>query len=207
MTKVNLIFKCQMCGTCCQTKFLCLYPSEMIRADFYAHELKIKLDLEPLRAILDEMSQKIIVLIYRIKERPCPFLSNNKCLIQAHKFIACEKYPISQWIDLGKTFSLLGLNNEFYDIDDKCNFIKTNPEFKFALKSSPLSSILPNEYRAVLKDKEVWINLQNQFKILKKEHKIKVLNEYKLKKDNPDKYQEIINFWEQVPADNFINYL
>jgi len=204
---MNLVFECQMCGICCQTKFLCLYPFELNRANFYAQKLNIKLELEPLRAVLDEISQKIIVLIYRMKERPCPFFSDNTCLIHNHKFIACKKYPISQWIDLGSVFSFLGLNSEFYDVDDKCSFIKTHPKFKLALKTVPLSLLLPNEYQAVLRDKKVWIDLQNQLNILKKTHKIKIINENKLKKDDPDKYQEIMNFWEQEPADYFINFI
>lgn len=204
---MSTMFECQMCGVCCQTKFLCLYPFELRRAEYCAHKLNIKLQTEPLRTILDEKSQKIIALIYRVTERPCPFYSNRKCLIQTQKFIACHKYPISQWIDLGKVFSFLGLKNEFYDIDDNCTYIKTHPKFKSFLRTLPLSSILPNEYQAVLEDKKIWITLQTQFTALRRTEKISTINEKKLQRDSPAKYQKILDSWEQVSADDFLNQL
>lgn len=202
-----MIFKCQMCGVCCQTKFLCLYPFELKKAEYWAHKLNINLQTEPLRFILDEKTQKIVVLIYRVTERPCPFYSSKKCSIHTEKFIACHKYPISQWIDLGKVFSFLGLKNEFYDIDDKCTYIKTHPEFKILLKTLSLSAIFPNEYQAVLEDKKIWIALQNQFNDLRKRGKIRKISEKKLQRDSPEKYQLILDSWQKMPADDFVNLL
>jgi len=172
-----------------------------------ALKLNIKLQTEPLRIILDEKSQKIVVLIYRVTERPCPFYSNKKCSIHTEKFVACHKYPISQWIDLGKVFSFLGLKNEFYDIDDKCTYIKTHSEFKTSLKTLPLSAIFPNEYQAVLEDKRIWIALQNQFNDFRRTKKIRKINEKKLQRDSPERYQQILDSWEKVPADDFVNHL
>jgi Fe-S-cluster containining protein len=204
---MDTMFKCQMCGVCCETKFLCLYPFELKKADYWAHKLNIKLQTEPLRMILDEKSQKIVVLIYRVTDRPCPFYSNRKCSIHVEKFVACHKYPISQWIDLGKVFSFLGLKNEFYDVDDKCTYIKTHPEFKTLLRTRPLAAIFPNEYRAVLEDKKIWIALQNRFNALKRTGKIRKINEKKLLRDSPEKYRRILDLWEKVPADDFENHL
>ncbi len=202
---MTIQFKCQQCGLCCQTKYLCLYPSELERAKLLAQKLDVEFQVEPLRRILEEKSKKIIVLIYRVTERPCPFFADNKCSIHDTKFVACHKYPISQWIDLGKIFGALGFNNEFYDVDEKCTFIKTHSNFKTALNTQPLSAILPDEYQAVHEDKKIWIELNNQFKILKKEQIIKAINESRLKKENPKEYQIILNSWEQISATDFLN--
>lgn len=204
---MTTVFKCQMCGVCCQTKFLCLYPLELKRAEFWAHKLKKRLQTEPLRSILDEKSQKIIVLIYRVTERPCPFYSNKKCSIHSEKFIACYKYPISQWIDLGKVFGFLGLKNDFYDVEDKCTYIKTHPDFKTLLKTLPLSVIFPNEFRAVLEDKQNWIALQNRFDSLRKTGLIRKINEKKLQRESPKHYKEILGSWEKISAEDFIDQL
>ncbi|NVM56281.1 MAG: YkgJ family cysteine cluster protein [Candidatus Helarchaeota archaeon] len=200
-------FECQRCGLCCQTKFLCLYPLELNKAKLYAKNFEIKLQFEPLRKILEEKHQKIIIFIYRLIQRPCPFFSDSRCLIQEKKFIACRKYPISNWIDLGKVFRFLGFNNEFYDVDDNCTFIKNHDVFKIALRNLPLSSILTKEYEAILEDKKIWLDLNHQFTLLKKEHKIKVINEQKLKKSNLEMYQEILNSWEQISAIEFLKHV
>ncbi|MHA1650963.1 MAG: hypothetical protein ACTSYB_12280, partial [Candidatus Helarchaeota archaeon] len=71
-----------------------------------------------------------------IKQRPCPFLSTeNFCLINENKFIACRKYPIQSWIDLGKVFAKLGLTHEYYEIDLNCTSIKTQPALNEAIKT------------------------------------------------------------------------
>jgi len=203
----NLIqFECQQCGLCCQTKYLCLYPLELNLAKKYAQKLNKELKVEPLRKILDIQHQKIIVLIYRVIDRPCPFFSMNQCQIHQNKFIACRKYPISSWIDLGNAFKILGFNNEFYDVDNKCSFIQTHTAFKKLLTEFPLSSILFNEYQAVLEDKRIWMELDRKFTLLKKQGKITSINENKLKKNNLRQYEEIIKSWEQLSAIDFLNY-
>ena len=207
MLKKSGQFECKQCGLCCQTKTICLYPFELKKLRKIAKELRIQFQVEPLRVILDKKHQKIIILVYTISERPCPFYLNKICLIQNNKPIACRKYPIHNWIDLGKTFKFLGLNKAFYDVDEKCTFIQTHPAFQKTLKNLPLSKILSHEYRAVLEDKKIWLSLNHQFNILKKDHIIKTINEQKLKNSNLEKYQAIIRSWEQISAPKFLEQI
>ena len=197
-------YRCQQCGICCQTKYLCLYATELKRAKYYAAKYNRTLKLEPLRRIIDEKNQKIIVLIYRVKERPCPFFLDHQCMIHKDKFVACRKYPISNWIDLGKVFTFLGLNSEFYEVDENCSFIKTHTLFKEAMKTNKLSDLLPNEFKATLEDKRIWLDLFHQLKLLEKENKIQPLKETKLKKANPKALEEILRTWEAIAATDFL---
>ncbi len=200
-------FRCQQCGVCCQTKYLCLYASELKRAKYYANLYNKQLELEPLRYILDAKHQKIFVLIYRVDKRPCPFFSEHRCLIHDYKFVACRKYPIRNWIDLGKVFKFLGLKNEFYEVDENCTYIKTHPSFKEAIKTNPLSKLIPDEFRATLEDKKIWLDLNTKFKVLKKEKKLQLIHEHRLKKSNFKRLKEILSNWEKIPANQSLEEL
>ncbi|MHA1650390.1 MAG: hypothetical protein ACTSYB_09355, partial [Candidatus Helarchaeota archaeon] len=83
--------------------------------------------------------------------------------------------------------------------------IKTQPALNEAIKTNPIQSIFPSEYQAVIEDKKIWIELQSKYRILKKEGKIKVINENKLKKSDLNKYHQILNLWEQISATEFLH--
>lgn len=204
MTTISPQFECHQCGLCCRTKYLCLYPAELKRAIIYAKKLQFKLPVEPLRTIIEAKSQKIIVLIYRVTTRPCPFFLDNKCLIQDEKFIACKKYPISNWVDLGNIFRKFGFKSEFYDVDENCSFIRTHSLFLSLIKSQSLKSLFPREFFATQADKTMWFDLDSKFRSLHKKQKIKILNENRLKRTNPGMLDTVIHTWQHISADDFL---
>ncbi|MHA1321906.1 MAG: YkgJ family cysteine cluster protein [Candidatus Helarchaeota archaeon] len=200
-------FQCQKCGNCCNRKFLCLYPFELKKAQKYAQKLKVNIPTEPLQKLFDIKNHKIIILIYRVTIRPCPFTINNQCAIHDNKFIACRKYPISEWVDLGNFFLKLGLSNEFYNVDESCTFIKTNSEFKESLKNCSLEKILPKEYQATQRDKRIWINLITRINKLRKTQKIGIVSEAKFKKSDLEMYDKALHSWKSVSVLEYLKNL
>jgi len=200
----SIKYKCLQCGICCKTKYLCLYPHELDKAFELAYKHNISLNLEPIRYKIDFKNKIIIDLIYRVTVRPCPFFKNNKCIIHENRFIACRKYPFSNWLKTPDLFvKLLKFPKYFHEIDENCTFIK-----KFYGNNSKNISIkiFDAEYNALLNDIKTYESIEKRLKFLSMTNKIELKKEIKFKNENPELYKFILENWEHIPFENYSSF-
>ncbi len=196
-------FKCFQCGQCCVIKYPCIYSFELDKAKRLATELDVELGITPFRFKFDLTNKNIIILIYRFNKRPCIFMQNNKCMIQKDKFIACRKYPIATWLDLG-FLSLLGFHQTYFDFDRTCTFLKSQEYEIDALIKEPLEEIFPSELRASKEDRDTWISMEKNLRRIAKNQKFKLISDIKMKKKNKFLYEKNLKEWNQLSFEQYI---
>ncbi|MHA1269608.1 MAG: YkgJ family cysteine cluster protein [Candidatus Helarchaeota archaeon] len=187
-------FKCLKCGNCCKTKFLCLYPHELEKAFKFAAKKKIQLNIEPIRFRIDFKNKVILDLIYRVTKRPCPFFNHNQCTIHENRFVACRKYPFSNWTKSPDLFvKFLKFPEYFYDIDIKCSFIK-----KFYNNNEKIiqKKMFNDELDGLEKDIEIYGTIEKKLDELNSLNIIELKKETKFKHQYPEKYNKILNNWK-----------
>ncbi len=190
-----------MCGKCCRTKYLCLYPHEVDKATKLAQKKGIELNLTPLKIRIDFKNKVILDIIYRATQRPCPFFVNNECIIHEERFIACRKYPFSNWTKSPELFvKFLKFPEYFFEIDIKCTAMQQYYKEKNKL---PDESFFKEEFTAFKKDMEIYDKIEQRLKELNESNVIELRKENKFKSKNPEKYHEIINNWKHIKFDNY----
>ena len=91
-------FECKNCGACC-TKFgvmgaLPFFEWEIIKVKKEADKRKIKLNIQPINLMLDEISGLYFFPQYGMFNEPCPFLGQGKCLIYSKRPYVCRMFPL-----------------------------------------------------------------------------------------------------------------
>lgn len=196
-------FECEKCGTCCTSKYPCIYSSERSKAQRLAKEQNKKLILVPFRFKLDLTNEQVIVIIYRFKTKPCLFLENGICSIQENKFIACRKYPIASWLDLG-FLSLLGFRQTYYEWDVTCTFLKNNKELLKQWKRGLIEKKFSAELQASKEDRNSWLSLEKKIRKIIKRNNINIISDLKLKKRKPHQYKKYLTSWKNLPIEEYI---
>ncbi|MHC1591333.1 MAG: YkgJ family cysteine cluster protein [Candidatus Helarchaeales archaeon] len=188
------MFRCLRCAQCCKNKHPCIYSSERELALKLASQKSLQLELVPFRFDFDLTNEVIIVLIYRFSKKPCIFLKNNECTIQEEKFIACRKYPIASWLDMG-FLSLLGFNKIYYDLDTTCSFFQADNQDAVEWKNWSLEKIFPDEVKATLEDRRLWLNMEKALKDVAKKRKYEIITDVRLKKRIPESHEIFLKNW------------
>jgi len=196
-----MTFSCERCGSCCENRYLCIYFFEKDKLYEYKNKYNLDFELIPFRYYFDLTNKIIIVLIYRVNLKPCPFFT-SKCVIQSEKFISCKKYPINTCIDLG-FFSLIGFNRYYFDLDKNCTFIKNNEKFASTLKNNKIEKIFNIEFKANLKDQEIWSKYNKKLKKLKKLKNFEITIDFKARKKYPIKHLDYLKDWKYLDFNSY----
>jgi Fe-S-cluster containining protein len=176
-----------------------LYPHELDKARKFAQKINQPLEMKPLRKRIDFKNKIIIDLIYKIETLPCPFFIKESCSIHENRFIACRKYPFSNWTKSPELFvKLLKFPKFFYEIDTKCTFIK-DMNSKIPLNEE----IFDKEFEFLKKDIEIFERIENKLTNLNNSGLIELKKENKFKEKYPLKYREIIENWKHIPIKDY----
>jgi len=133
---MGLKFKCICCGECCKhisdkdstSSGLPLFEWEVekikklaehhTRVSGLQSRNKIKLNIKPIDFVFDRKSKKYFCTGYVLKDEPCIFLKDNKCLIHKDRPIVCRAFPIAR-------------NPEFLDDVPSLSCFSNCPNFDF----------------------------------------------------------------------------
>jgi len=109
-------FICNNCGNCCRfekevqkfvnygnfykwggsefTPGLALLDFEVSRYNSAAEKLGISLKIEPEVMLIDIINKQNIIIHWKLAEKSCPFLKENKCLIYEFRSLICQMHPL-----------------------------------------------------------------------------------------------------------------
>jgi len=101
---MKIRFKCIQCGACCKdisgkltsSRGLPLFEWEVKKIKKLAKKHNLPIEIKPIDNILDKLSGLYFCTGYLIKNEPCTFLKNNKCLIYKNRPIICRAFPIAK---------------------------------------------------------------------------------------------------------------
>ncbi|MHA1381136.1 MAG: YkgJ family cysteine cluster protein [Candidatus Helarchaeota archaeon] len=196
-------FICQKCGNCCKQRFFCIYFTELKKFNLIKNKANKDFNLIPFRFFVDNSNKTIITIIYRSDSKPCPFLNkNNLCRIENDKFIACRKFPVATWLDIG-ILSKLGFNRLYFELDYHCTFLKENEEFIKAIKNVKLGDIFKKEIQANYEDHKIWIDINSKIRKFKKSKNFEIVIDYKFRKRKSNFLKSILNTWTHLPANEY----
>lgn len=198
-----MTFSCERCGSCCINRYLCIYFFEKDILLQNKKKNKLEFELLPFRYYLDLTNKIIITIIYRVDLKPCPFFK-SKCIIQSEKFISCKKYPLNTCIDLG-FFSLIGFNRYYFDLDKNCTFIKNDKNFASSLKNNKIEKVFDKEFKANIKDQDIWSKYNKKLKKLKKLKNFEIIVDFKARKKDPEKHIQYQKAWKNLNFDEYWN--
>ncbi len=91
------VFKCTLCGKCCQSSPISILPHEKNILERLARLLGLKIVFKPGYRLFDRISRRYIALSYvmELVNSKCVFLDrDNKCIIHGiYKPLICRSYP------------------------------------------------------------------------------------------------------------------
>ncbi len=123
---MGLKFKCICCGECCRkisdegssAKGLPLFEWEVEKLKELATSKNINIVIKPIDCVFDKKSKKYFCTGYSLTQEPCPFLSENKCIIHKNRPIVCRAFPVAR-------------NPEFLDEVPSLSCFSNCPNFDF----------------------------------------------------------------------------
>jgi len=194
--RINLIYKCKMCGTCCHEvpgdyiKRIPICPEEADTLIDIAKQRGIEFKIIEDLVFPDTKNEKILVLTYRIRldneSQGCPFYNrSNGCTIHDSKPLACQSYPLALKRIDAFTFTI--------SIDPLCNFVIENYEDLEKSDLESLKQIFVDEYPK--SEKFFRKNKRIMFKI----RELEVTNSIVVPREiNLDEFNEYLKKWDRM---------
>jgi len=141
-TLFMLQFKCQRCGSCCDSHFFTITPL------FELDIKKIITNTDWAREKLEEAGTYIIVEGLKILyiPQPCMFLLDSKCSIHENRPTVCRGFPVSlvnitQPGTVGINISCPAGNKLYSDIMEEGGYDETSNHFKINYLEKPFEGV------------------------------------------------------------------